>query len=199
MSLELIHEQILIALKKFNLETADWDKFFHGYIYHKPCIIDEKGDMEEGYFNLTILTPNKYVYGRSKNKDKEVYIGVNFLISMGDRDDHENENKFYLKRIDVEWVEIENKHLFPRTSNFWDRSGWKHYSPLKTNEINEKTIDTIIKYIIGIVDKVFKMMDRDRQEIYDIFNGNEVEGGDPLLYGRKDSYWYAGKITKEIR
>ena len=198
LSLEVIHEQIMIALKKFNLETIIWDDIFHkGYIPQKPGIIDDSDNIGDGYFNLTILTPNKYVYRGCKYKNEEVYIGINIGIGMGQRDDHENESKPYIKRVDTEWVESEAGALFPHATTLWDRSYWKRYSPLKTNQINEKTVKTIINYIVGLVDKTLKMMDRDRQMIYDIFHGNETEGGDPLLYGRKDCYWYIDNVMKK--
>ena len=166
MSLELIHEEILIALKKYNFEVIDWDKLcYDGYILQKPGIMDED-NMSEGWFNITILTPNKLIY--KENKNDEVYIGVNVCISNGDEDDREDENKFYIKRVDTEWLSSHNKSLFPHSSTFWDRSGWKRYSSLKTNEINEKTIKTIVKYVVGLIDKTLKMMNKDRQEICDI-------------------------------
>jgi len=197
MSLELIHEEILIALKKYNFEVIDWDKLcYDGYILQKPGIMDET-NMPEGWFNITILTPNKLIY--KENKNDEVYIGVNVCISNGDEDDHEDENKFYIKRVDTEWLSSHNKSLFPHSSTFWDRSGWKRYSSLKTNEINEKTIKTIVKYVVGLIDKTLKIMNRDRQEICDIYFERALNGGDPLMYGKKDWVWYLEKMKKELR
>ena len=198
LSLGVIHEQIMIALKKFNLETIIWDDLFHkGYIPQKPGIIDDCDDIGDGYFNICILVPNKYVYRGSQYKNEEVYLGVNICIGMGEKDDHEDESKPYIKRVDTEWVESEAQALFPHSTVLWDRNGWKRYSPLKTNQINNNTVKTIIKYIVDLVGKLLKMMDRDRQMIYDIFHGNETEGGDPLLYGKKDCYWYIDRVMKK--
>jgi len=198
LSLEVIHEQIMIALKKFNLETIIWDDIFSkGYIPQKPGIIDDNENIGDGYFNVTVITPNKYVYRGSKYKNEEVYLTANVCIGMGEKDDHEDETKPYIKRVDMGWMESEVGGLFPHSNVLWDRSGWKRYSPLKTNQINDKTVKTIINYIVGLVDTLLKMMNRDRQMIYDIFHGNEMEGGDPLLYGRKDCYWYIDNVMKK--
>ena len=199
MSLDLIYGETLNALKKFNLEKIDWnDVYSKGYIPQRPSILDESMHRDDGFFNINIFVPNKYVYRGSKKKDEEVYIGVNINMGVGDEDDGEDVNKFYISRVDVEWIESECKRLYSHAMNLWDRNGWKRYSGLKTNEINEKTIKGVIKYVVWLVDRTIKMMDRDRQEIYDIFHGNETDGGDPLMYGRKDCYWYMEKMKKEL-
>ena len=199
MSLDLIHEATLNALKKFNLEKIDWNDISNkGYISQQPSILDEYDHRDDGFFNINIFVPNKYVYRGSKKKDKEVYIGVSICMAVGDEDEGEDVNKFYISRVDVEWIESEYKSLYPHSMNLWDRNRWKRYSGLKTNEINEKTIKDIMKYVVWLVDRTIKMMDRDRQEIYDIFHGNETDDGDPLMYGRKDRYWYIEKMKKEL-
>lgn len=193
-SLELIEAEIINSLKKYKLKEVDCkDLFYKGYIPQQPFIMIDDDTVNDGYINIAVFSPNELIYKDSQNRDEEVYIGVNVNISKGDEYDHQDPNKYYLRRVDVEIYESKHKQLYPHSRTLWDLNGWKRHS-LKTNEINEKTIKSIVKYIVNLFDLVLKMMDRDRQEIYGIFKmPNQVR-----YYNEKDEFWYLNKMKEEL-
>ena len=181
LTLETIKEQILISLKKYDLETVEWDDLSHGYIPRQPSIMID--DEDPDFFNINLFIPTKQI---SKYKHEEVCIGVTFTISKGDETDNQDPNSIYMTSVHAMWIEIRNKEVYPYSRIVWDRNGYKRYSKLKTNEFTYSSIKSIIKYIIMLFDKIIKLMNKDRSLIVSTY------------INQKDEQQYLKKIMKEL-
>ena len=197
LNIEIIKLKILNALKKYNFEIIDWGKYFKGYNPQRPVIVIEDNIIDFNCFNIAIFSPNKLVYKESKNKHEGVCTGVVVNIGNGEVFDNQDPNKYYLTRVSVMFTEITEGRATPYAHALWAYDLWKKHS-IKTNEINENTIKSIIKYIVNLFDLSLKMAKKDEQEIRDIYYREADECGDPLLGGKKDRYWYLDKMKKVL-
>lgn len=181
LTLETVKEQILMSLKKYDLEIVEWDNFDNGYIPQQQSVMIDTE--ETNFFSITLFVPTKQII---KYKHEEVYIGVSFTITKGEEIDVQDPNNIYIDDVRALWIEARKKTVYPYSRTVWDGNGYKRYSTLKTNEFTYSSIKSIIKYIDTLFDKIIKLMNKDRSLIVSTY------------INQKDEQPYLKKIMKEL-
>ena len=193
-TLQSVKDLIDKELEKYHLNEVDWEKVRKGYIPNDPYIIynDCMGDNDGDFYNFEIFVPNGTIHKKTGKYD-DVSIGISFCIAQYG-------GNINIERMDIMWVDHENDHAYAHSSVLWDLSGWKRHSKLKSNRFTEKNLKSLLDYIKKCIDTIFMMAKRDQQEICDIYmkEDSAASKGDPLMYGRKDRYWYIEKMRKEL-
>lgn len=186
-NLNVIKVRLINELKKKHFEVIDWDKFYSAeYEPKKPFISIEDDIEKEDYFHVSLHVPVGYKKAEGVSSNiKEVYIGVDFCISLG-KYLNEFYDKCYIERADLQCILLrENNNFWPYAKLLWDDMSWKSRTNLKTIIFSESSFNDITKYIFKLFDKLIKITKRDKNETC-------------KWEGSKDSYFYLDKLINEL-
>ena len=185
LDIHAVKDLVLDVFKKHGLKENDYNHIRRNGVPQTPFYmidLDNINLKSQPWFDVTFCIP------AGTTDKKATAIGAAFCITTSRKSD--SKNQVILERVDLIYMQDYSDSQHPDVSSrnrvFWDLSGWKRHSHLKSNIFTSDNASSLLEYIENFVKIITSASQRDIK--------NPVKTG---ILG--DYYHYLENLMDEIK
>lgn len=160
LNIHVVKDLVLDVFKKHGLKEEDYDYIRRNGIPQTPFYMIDLDNIKlksQPWFDVTFCIPV------GTTDKKTTAIGAAFCIAASRKSDLKNQ--VILERVDLIYMQdysiSQYRDVSSRNRVFWDLSGWKRHSHLKSNIFTSDNASSLLGYIENFIKIITSALQRD--------------------------------------